>query len=290
MNILVFDIETVPDTVAGARLYNLDGLSDEDIARAMTARRMQKSGSEFLPLHLHRIVAISVALRRGDDFKVWSLGGEESPEAELITRFYDGLARYTPTLVSWNGGGFDLPVLHYRALLHRVAAPRYWEIGEQDRAFRYDNYLNRFHWRHIDLMDVLAGFTPRAAAPLDEIAVMLGLPGKSGLSGADVWGAWLAGRRRAIRDYCEVDVVNTLLVYLHWEVVRGNLDAPQFDRECARVAAWLRQSGQRHLVEFAEAWEGGGTVDGGGDGDAGAGDGGDGAGDGDDSAGAGDGG
>lgn len=262
MNILVFDLETIPDTAAGSRLYGLDGLSDADIARAMFTRQMQKSGNEFLPLHLHRIVAISVALRRGDDFKVWSLGGEESPEAELITRFYDGLERYTPTLVSWNGGGFDLPVLHYRALLHRVPAAKYWETGDEDRAFRYDNYLNRFHWRHIDLMDVLAGFTPRAAAPLDEIAVMLGLPGKSGMSGADVWGAWLDGRRRAIRDYCEVDVVNTLLVYLHWEVVRGHLDGAQFDRECARVAAYLRQSGRQHFTDFAEAWGRGGDAPG----------------------------
>jgi len=277
MNILVFDIETVPDTVSGARICGLDGLADADIARAMFTRQAQKSGSEFLPLHLHRIVAISVALWRGQggDFKVWSLGDEESPEAELITRFYDGLERYTPTLVSWNGGGFDLPVLHYRALLHRVAAARYWETGDNDREFRYDNYLNRFHWRHIDLMDVLAGFTPRASAPLDEVAVMLGLPGKSGMSGADVWGAWQDGRRRAIRDYCEVDVVNTLLVYFHWEVVRGGFSAEEFDRECARVAAWLRQSGRQHFVDFAQAWE----LGGGGDGDAVAGGDGDDAGD-----------
>jgi len=257
VTILVFDIETIPDTAAGSRLYGLDGLSDEDIARAMVARQVQKSGNEFLPLHLHRIVAISVALWRGcgSDFKVWSLGDEESPEQELITRFYGGLERYTPTLVSWNGGNFDLPVLHYRSLLHRVAAARYWETGDEDRAFRFDNYLNRFHWRHIDLMDVLAGFTPRAAAPLDEVAVMLGLPGKSGMSGADVWNTWLAGGRRQIRQYCEVDVLNTLLVYFQWEVTRGNLSAEQWESECGRVAAWLGQSGQQHFLDFLGAWE-----------------------------------
>jgi len=256
VNILVFDIETIPDTAAGRCLYGLDGLSDEDIARAMLTRQTQKTGgSDFLPLHLHRIVAISVALRRGDDFKVWSLGSEVSPEQELITRFYGGLERYTPTLVSWNGGGFDLPVLHYRSLLHRVAAARYWETGDEDRAFRFDNYLNRFHWRHIDLMDVLAGFTPRAAAPLDEVAVMLGLPGKSGMSGADVWKTWLAGGMRQIRHYCEVDVLNTLLVYFHWEVTRGNLSAEQLESECGRVAAWLEQSGQQHFLDFLGAWQ-----------------------------------
>ena len=256
MNVLVFDIETVPDTATGSRLYGLDGLSDEDIARAMATMRVQKTGgSDFLPPHLHRIVAISAVLRSGDSVKVWSLGNEDSPEKELITRFYDGLDRYTPTLVSWNGGGFDLPVLHYRSLLNLVPARRYWESGDEDREFRFNNYLNRFHWRHIDLMDVLAGFTPRAAAPLDEIAVMLGFPGKLGMSGADVGDVYRAGGIRQIRNYCETDVLNTFLVYLKWEVVRGNLSAEMFDRECALLKAWLDQSEQDHLLEFATAWE-----------------------------------
>ena len=256
MNILVFDIETVPDVATGARLYGLDGLSDEDIARAMFTRRIQKTGgSDFLPLHLHRIVSIAAVLRNGDTFKAWSLGAPESPEAELITRFYAGIDRYTPTLVSWNGGGFDLPVLHYRSLLHRVPAARYWESGDEDREFRYNNYLNRFHWRHIDLMDVLAGFTPRASAPLDEIAVMLGFPGKLGMSGADVWDAYRAGGIGQIRNYCETDVLNTFLVYLNWEVSRGVLSVDAFERECALVKSWLKQSEQPHFIEFLGAWE-----------------------------------
>ncbi len=255
-NLLIFDIETVPDTVSGARLYGLDGLSDEDIARAMVARRAEKSGgSDFLPLHLHRIVAISVVLRRGETVKAWSLGDENSSEKELITRFYDGIERYTPTLVSWNGGGFDLPVLHYRALLNEVAATRYWESGDEDREFRYNNYLNRFHWRHIDLMDVLAGFAPRASAPLDEIAVMLGFPGKQGLRGDKVWDAYLAGGIGQIRDYCEIDALNTFLVYLKWEMTRGNLNAESFAQECALMQKYLQESGRRHFLEFVDAWE-----------------------------------
>ncbi|MGR3984500.1 MAG: 3'-5' exonuclease [Gammaproteobacteria bacterium] len=253
---LAFDIETVPDTAAGARLYGLDGLSDEDIARAMTTRRVQQTGgTDFLPLHLQRVVAISAVLRSGDSLKVWSLGEEDSAEPELIARFYDGIERYSPTLVSWNGGGFDLPVLHYRSLLHATAAARYWEMGDRERDFRYNNYLNRFHWRHIDLMDVLAGFSPRAAAPLDEVAVMLGLPGKRGMAGADVWRAYLDGGIRQIREYCESDALNTFLVYLRWEAVRGNLDAASLARECDLVKNWLKESGREHFLAFLEAWE-----------------------------------
>ena len=121
MNVFVFDIETVPDVAGGRLLYQLDELDDGNVARAMFHKRAAESGgSEFLRHHLQRIVAISVVLSSGDHFKVWSLGEPDAPEAELIRRFFDAIERYTPTLVSWNGSGFDLPVIHYRSLLHGV--------------------------------------------------------------------------------------------------------------------------------------------------------------------------
>ena len=260
-NILAFDIETAPDTAAGARLYGLDGLADDDIARAMATLRLQKTGgdnktaSDFLPLHLHRVVAISAVYRARDSVKIWSLGAPDAGEGDLIAAFYDGLERRAPTLVSWNGGGFDLPVLHYRSLLHGVTARRYWEIGDEEREFKYNNYLNRFHWRHIDLMDALANYNLRAAAPLDEIAVLLGLPGKMGLGGRNVGEAYRAGQVGDIRNYCEIDALNTYLIYLNWEVVRGNLDGESYARECKLVKSYLVASDKKHFGEFAAAWE-----------------------------------
>ena len=64
---------------------------------------------------------------------MWSIGGHEETEGEIIQRFFDGIEKYTPQLVSWNGSGFDLPVLHYRGLIHAVRAPRYWDTGDDDR-------------------------------------------------------------------------------------------------------------------------------------------------------------
>jgi predicted PolB exonuclease-like 3'-5' exonuclease len=256
MNILAFDIETVPDVETGRWLYNLDGLSDADVARVLATKRREQTGdSEFLRHHLHRIVAIAAVLRHGDNVRVWSLGETTSDEAELIRRFFDGIERYTPTLVTWNGGGFDLPVLHYRALKHGVAAPRYWETGADDQSFRFNNYLNRFHERHTDLMDVLSNYQARAVAPLDEIAVMLGLPGKMGISGADVWDKYLAGRLEEIRDYCETDALNTYLVYLRFELLRGNLDDAGWARETERVREMLRSANKPHLNAFLAAWD-----------------------------------
>ena len=239
MNVFVFDIETIPDVEGGRRLWDLEGLTDKEVANIMFHKRRQETGSEFLRLHLHRIVAISVALRSRDKFAVWSLGNEDADEKEIIERFFNGIDKYVPTIVSWNGKGFDLPVLHYRSLLHGVQAPRYWETGDNDQSFRWNNYLSRYHRRHTDLMDVLAGYEMRANAPLDEVASLLGFPGKMGMSGAKVWDNYMDGDIKGIRDYCETDVLNTYLVYLRFELIAGNLSVAEYEQECVLVLSLI---------------------------------------------------
>ncbi len=252
---LVFDIETIPD-VAGLRRLNGDGpdVPDALVAeRAFEARRAV-TGNDFLPLHLHRVVAISCALRDRDSFRVWSLGEPGEPEAQLIQRFFDGIERYTPQLVSWNGGGFDLPVLHYRGLVHGIVARRYWDLGEDDREFKWNNYISRYHMRHLDLMDLLAMYQPRAAAPLDALAQLMGLPGKIGMEGSKVWAAYQAGEIEAIRNYCEADVVNTHLVFLRFQQMRGTLDREAHQREVDLVRDTLAKTSGAHWKEFLDLW------------------------------------
>jgi predicted PolB exonuclease-like 3'-5' exonuclease len=257
MNLFVFDIETVPDVDAGRRLYDLGDLPDVQVAEIMFHKQREVSGNEFLRHHLHRVVAISVVLRSSDRFKLWSLGDAGSPEEELIQRFFEGLERYSPTLVSWNGSGFDLPVLHYRSLLHGIVARRYWETGADDSSFRWNNYLSRFHERHTDLMDVLAGHQPRAGVALQDMALLLGLPGKLGMHGSMVWERFLDGGIESIRNYCETDVLNTFLVYLRFELVRGHLSEEAYERECERLRGALAEDGRPHIAEFLAAWSGG---------------------------------
>ena len=173
--VLAFDIETIPDVAGIRKLHDLPAeLSDAEVAEFAFQKRRAASGNDFLPLHLQRVVVISCALREGDRFSVWSLAEPKLKEAEIIQRFYDGIEKFTPQIVSWNGGGFDLPVLHYRGLIHGVAAPRYWDQGEDDRDFKWNNYISRYHSRHLDLMDLLAMYQPRASAPLDELAKLMG--------------------------------------------------------------------------------------------------------------------
>jgi predicted PolB exonuclease-like 3'-5' exonuclease len=256
MSCLVFDIETVPDVAFGRRLHHLPAeLPDDQVAKAMFALRRQETGGEFLPHEQQRIVAISCVLRSSNGLTVWSLGDVNSTEAELIGRFFEGIERLTPDLVSWNGAGFDLPVLHYRALLHGVQAPTYWETGDSNSAFRYNNYLSRFHWRHTDLMDVLSGFQGRGRVSLQNAAILLGLPGKLGFSGGQVYDAFQRGDLIAIRRYCETDVLNTYLVYLRFQQMRGQLTPEAYVQEIERVKTLLRAGKEPHHTEFLKAWE-----------------------------------
>ena len=257
--VLAFDIETIPDIAGLRRLHGLgQDVADGDVAEMAFQLRRQAAGSDFLPLHLHRVIVISCALRERDSFRVWSLGGPEDDEGGLIQRFFDGIEKYTPQIVSWNGGGFDLPVLHYRGLIHRVKAPRYWDMGEGDyrdsRDFRWNNYISRYHARHVDLMDLLALYQPRANAPLDDLAQLADLPGKLGLQGAGVWPAYQAGQLTDIRNYCEADVANTYLLFLRFQLMRGALTAEQHAAECALVRSTLAKAVEPHWKEFLKRW------------------------------------
>jgi predicted PolB exonuclease-like 3'-5' exonuclease len=254
--ILVFDIETIPDVHGLRRLWDLGAeVSEQAVLDLVSQRRRQATGNDFMPAHVQRVVAISCVLRSDDGLRVWSLGSPEEGERELIQRFFDGIEKYTPQLVSWNGGGFDLPVLHYRALIHGIAGCCYWDTGDNNKDFRFNNYLSRFHARHTDLMDVLAGYQNRAWAPLDEIAQLCGLPGKLGMDGSQVYGAFQRGEVAAIRNYCETDVANTYLVYQRFQLIRGAIDPPAYEREVALFRAFLAEQQSPHWREFQAAWK-----------------------------------
>ncbi len=158
-------------------------------------------------------------------------------------------------MVSWNGTQFDLPVLHYRSLLHGIQAPRYWEVGDHDSSYKYNNYINRYHYRHMDIMDILANYTGRANASLDDISRMLNLPGKITLHGKEVFPKYQQGHLNEIRDYCELDVLNTYLVYLRFEYCRGQLLLDDYQRYQHNLKETLAKEDKPHLKSFLSSWE-----------------------------------
>jgi len=250
--VLAFDIETIPDVAGIRRLHGLPAdLPDAEVAEVAFQIRRTKTGSDFLPPQLHKVVVISCVLREAEGIKVFSLDGSEK---EVIQRFYEGIEKFVPQLVSWNGGGFDLPVLNYRALIHGVSAPTFWETGEENRDFRFNNYISRYHSRHLDLMDVLAMYQPRNNAPLDEVAQLAGLPGKIGIGGAKVWETWQAGELAKIRDYCEADTANTYLLYLRYQLLRGVFTKAAYEKEAKALREYLKSLDKPHWREFLKLW------------------------------------
>ena len=236
-----FDLETVPCTDTLGRLHGLDACDDDKAAELL--------GDKFAKLPLHRVAVIAALLAERVD-GVWhtrSLGaphiGQRS-EAELISAFSERVQALRPTLVTFNGNGFDLPVLRYRAMVHGIPAP-----GLSARP-----YYKRYDDSHVDLCDHLANFESRSKVGLDDLCKMMGLLGKpQGIDGSKVWEAVREGRIQECADYGETDVVNTYGVWLRHELFRGALTQEQLDGSEADLRAYVEAKlGERpHLAHCA---------------------------------------
>jgi hypothetical protein len=253
--ILAFDIETIPDCAGIRRLHDLPAdLPDPDIAEIAAQKRRVQTGNDFLPHYLHRVVVISCVLRDEQDLRIFSIGEPEVSEAAAIQRFFDGIDKYLPQIVSWNGRSFDLPVLVSRGLQHGVGAACFWDTGGDNKDFRWSNYINRFHDRHVDLMDVLSLYGGRGS-PLDDVARLCGFPGKLGMQGNAVWESYRRGELAAIRNYCEADCVNTYLLFLRFQLMRCAYDAARYAEECGVLRAVLEKRAEPHWREFLSLWK-----------------------------------
>lgn len=262
-NLFVFDIETVPDTDA---VPNLTGFDDEDLhARRQELERyhLDKTGGKnsFPRQPFHRVVAISfleAEIEREGDQEGYFLrelrsGGEAGfDEKKLLEGFFGYFERLKPRLVSFNGRGFDLPVLKYRAMAHGIAAP--WLYGAGDK---WNSYQSRYStdW-HCDLLETLSDYGASARVSLDEVCAVMGFPGKFGVSGADVAGMVDDGRIEDVRHYCETDVLNTYLVYLRVMLHKGSLSLDGYNAAIADIVSLIETEGPErpYLSEFMEAW------------------------------------
>jgi predicted PolB exonuclease-like 3'-5' exonuclease len=186
--------------------------------------------------------------------RVFSIGEPDATEEIAIQRFFEGINKYMPQIVSWNGRNFDLPVLVARGLINGVAAACFWDTGQDNKDAKWANYINRFHDRHLDLMDVLSLYGARGS-PLDELARLSGFPGKLGVGGASVWESYRRGAIGAIRDYCETDCANTYLLYLRFQLMRCALSREQYDRELELLRAFLIRQNLPHWGEFLSLWK-----------------------------------
>jgi predicted PolB exonuclease-like 3'-5' exonuclease len=256
--VLVFDIESIPD-VNGLRALRGTPADDTDerVYASWLEERKAKGQSDFMPLHLQRVLVISCVFRNAEGLRIHSFVDRDGQsEGKVVQTFFHAVEKHAPQLVSWNGGGFDLPVLHYRGLRHGVEASKYWDLGEDDREFKWNNYISRYHMRHLDLMDLLAMYSPKNNAPLDAMAKLCGFPGKLGMDGSQVYAQYLAGQTEDIRRYCETDVMNTYLVYCRFQKMRGGLTEAEYEQEIAMVKETLGNLAptESHWDEYLKAW------------------------------------
>ncbi len=265
-NLFVFDIETIPDTDS---LPNLTGFTDPGVdARREELERYHldvTGGKNSFPRQpFHKVVAISFleaeidrsgGVSSGESYHLRELrsGGEAGfDEKQLLQGFFGYFERLKPRLVSYNGRGFDLPVLKYRAMAHGIQAPWLYDGGD-----KWNSYQSRYSadW-HCDLLEVLSDFGASARGKLNEVCSVLGFPGKFGVDGSKVASMFDEGRVAEIRDYCETDVLNTYLVYLRLMHHRGTLSGDNYNHAVADIIALIEAEGEArpHLREFLEAW------------------------------------
>jgi 3'-5' exonuclease len=236
-SIIVWDLETIPDLRAAARMLDMSNAAEADVRQAL---------GEGFPKHpLHKIVCIGalVATRQPEGWRVDALGAPhtgERPEAELIKAFSERIGQLRPQMITWNGHSFDLPVLRYRAMVNRVSAE-----GLQVR-----QYFHRYTDDAIDLCDVLGSYVPGVKVKLDEVTKILGLPGKpQGVGGSRVEEMVGVGQIEEVARYCESDVLNTFRVWLVYELFRGAITKEQLEWSEGQIREFVanRKTANRHL-------------------------------------------
>ncbi len=263
-DVLVFDIETVVDADATRRLLHQQELSDIDARNALTAYFLEKTDgrNDFPRQPFHQVVAISYVQlvaepgEEGEELvvrRVASGGDVKSSERELLEGFFGLIDKRAPRLVSFNGRGFDVPVLKYRAMAHQLSCPRWFSEGN-----RYENYSSRFSTTyHLDLLEVLSDYGASARCSLDEVAASFDVPGKLETSGSQVRELYETGDIEAIRNYCECDVLSTLLLLLRWQLFSGELTQGSYLRSTLGLRNYLEAEveSRPHFNAFLEAWD-----------------------------------
>lgn len=235
--LFVFDIETVPDAEAAVNLLGIpSGSSISEKREALKNYHLQITDgkNDFLRQPFHKIIAISFLeaeiIRESNNQEKYLLtniksgGNIDSNEEDLVKGFFSYLKKKSPRFISFNGRTFDFPVLKYRAMKYGISAPWLYKNGD-----KWNNYNQRYSldW-HCDLLEAFSDFGSSSRIKMNEICSILDLPGKTGIDGSQVMNYYDSGRIEDIRNYCESDVVNTYLLYLHYQHFTGTINSDSF--------------------------------------------------------------
>lgn len=255
---LVLDIETRVDKELVKKIYDPEDTLTLDQAYDLARDKLlERSQSDFFPIPFHIPIAVAT-LQAGEDHHIQSfgcLGADRFAEAELVCRFWQ-LFESCHTLVTFNGRGFDLPVLESRAMKNCLSLPRYFGNGGANyRGSRYAETL------HLDLCDYLSNFgAVHRRGSLDLLSKLIGLPGKYSMAGEDVEYLFRQGRQKEINQYCMTDVLQTYFLFLRVELLRGRIDLDAYRSTVAAAKENLLQraasaGSENFLTDFLQRWD-----------------------------------
>jgi predicted PolB exonuclease-like 3'-5' exonuclease len=230
----IFDVETrIDKALVKAVFHRHEDIGEEDAYQKTREQIIarSRSGSDFFPVAFH--VPVAIVIGDVDDNRVLTsvdVVAADGDEKSLACAFWDRLEQFRGTLVSFNGRGFDLPVLELAALRHGCRIPRYFKGG-----FRY-RYSDEAHYDLYDFLTNTGMYSVRGGFHL--LANLIGLPGKGDVDGADVQALWEAGRLAEIQAYCRRDVVQSYFLFLRMELIRGRITAEQYEATLGATAAF----------------------------------------------------
>jgi len=259
---LVFDVESVADgELVASIIYEGQDLSPSQAISRYQGERLEKYDSDFIPYTFQMPVSVAVA-KVNARFELLDLVTLDDPEYRtpvIVENFWRGLVSYgMPTLVSFNGRGFDIPLLELAAFRYGIAVPAWFNM--KDRS--YEQKRNRYNLdAHLDLQDLFSNFgATRINGGLNLIATLLNLPGKMGISGHNVQRLFDEGDLAAINAYCRCDVLDTYLVFLRAMVMTGRLELEQEQKLFQQTRKWLEervheQPKYRQYLEHWGPWE-----------------------------------
>jgi predicted PolB exonuclease-like 3'-5' exonuclease len=235
--ILFFDIETVFDSDCAKRHLNLPYETPQsDVELALTQYHLQITDGKnsFFRQLFWKIVCVSYVEASicydsdGESYSVINVksgGGINSNEKEIITAMFNYLNKEKPRIVSFNGRYFDIPVLKYRSMLHKIPAPWYYRTGS-----KWSNYGQKYStdWQ-CDLLDALSDFGSSAKIKMSEVASLLSIPCKTDIDGSMVANLYKNNEIEKIRKYCEEDCLCTFVLYLYYALHQSRITHRAFD-------------------------------------------------------------
>ena len=256
---LIFDIETVGDGDLIQKVrYPYENLTPREAVTKYRRQLMEETGKDVLPGTF--VLPVSVAIAKvAADYRLTEITVLDAPAfrpQEIVRRFWQGWQHYDrPTLVTFNGRGYDMPIMELAAYRFGISVPAWFNVDSKS----FEQSRNRYnHEAHLDLQDLLSNFGAfRVSGGLNLLASLINKPGKSGVDGSQVQDMYWNGQVEQINDYCRCDVLDTYFVFLRSRVLIGRLTLQEEATLTQMTREMLEEQAEDHVAykHYLATWD-----------------------------------